>query len=471
MKFLDICKKNKKKYENLLLFQKKIVILQPVYYQTLLALIKMRRYLLLIIFFSVSVFGGYAEQKMQGVYPYESERKGWSNAHTTLEMSNWSLFIPAGLVVFDGDQGSGAKYGKNNTPESFGFGLGVTYDFTPLWGLTVELNTSSYGKNLWKFDMKVEDGERSMGYLHDAMIYLNFDLMDAFFPRRLHTRFSLYPQLGGGCGLYKLKFLNENGDVVWADKYGSARNPKEQYVPTLFFHFGLAAEWNLNRSSALGARITYKYYNNDYVDGNASALGLGNRNNDGVLGVDLVYRVKFNTVKRSHYRNMPGGHEHNLLMEKVIEDVKRRERDTLIINSSDTIYSIEKQVLEDVSEAWFVYFENGSFRLNTKAEIELQQMAYRMTELYPDMYLEIEGSCDDTGSDGYNEMLAKYRAKEVRDYLVRVYDIDPNRLIVRSVGKIKNVKSSYAPNRRVRMSLISKEKAEALKKRLKKQDD
>ena len=158
-------------------------------------------------------------------------------------------------------------------------------------------------------------------------------------------------------------------------------------------------------------------------------------------------------------------------MEKVIEDVKRRERDTLIINSSDTIYSIEKQVLEDVSEAWFVYFENGSFRLNTKAEIELQQMAYRMTELYPDMYLEIEGSCDDTGSDGYNEMLAKYRAKEVRDYLVRVYDIDPNRLIVRSVGKIKNVKSSYAPNRRVRMSLISKEKAEALKKRLKKQDD
>ena len=268
-----------------------------------------------------------------------------------------------------------------------------------------------------------------------------------------------------------MKFLNENGDVVWADKYGSARNPKEQYVPTLFFHFGLAAEWNLNRSSALGARITYKYYNNDYVDGNASALGLGNRNNDGVLGVDVVYRVKFNTVKRSHHRNMPIGHEHNLLMEKVIEDVKRRERDTLIINSSDTIYSIEKQVLEDVSEAWFVYFENGSFRLNTKAEIELQQMAYRMTELYPDMYLEIEGSCDDTGSDGYNEMLAKYRAKEVRDYLVRVYDIDPNRLIVRSVGKIKNVKSSYAPNRRVRMSLISKEKAEALKKRLKKQDD
>ena len=431
----------------------------------------MKRFLLLILFFSVSVFRGYAEQELQGVYPYESERKGWSNAHTTLEMSNWSLFIPAGLVVFDGDQGSGAKYGKNNTPESFGFGLGVTYDFTPQWGLTVELNTSSYGKNLWKFDMKVEDGERSMGYLHDAMIYLNFDLMDAFFPRRLHTRFSLYPQLGGGCGLYKLKFLNENGDVVWADKYGSARNPKEQYVPTLFFHFGLAAEWNLNRSSALGARITYKYYNNDYVDGNASALGLGNRNNDGVLGVDLVYRVKFNTVKRSHYRNMPIGHEHNLLMEKVIEDVKRRERDTLIINTSDTIYSIEKQVLDDVSEAWFVYFENGSFRLNTKAEIELQQMAYRMTELYPNMYLEIEGSCDDTGADGYNEMLAKYRAKEVRDYLIRVYDIDPNRLILRSVGKIKNVKSSYAPNRRVRMRLISKEKAEALKRHLKKQDD
>ena len=72
MKNLDICKKNEKKLENLLLFQKKIVILQPVYYQTLLALIKMKRYLLLILFFSVSVFGGYAEQELQGVYPYES---------------------------------------------------------------------------------------------------------------------------------------------------------------------------------------------------------------------------------------------------------------------------------------------------------------------------------------------------------------------------------------------------------------
>ena len=446
-----------------MLFQKKIVILQPVYYQTLLALIKMKRYLLLILFFSVSVFGGYAEQELQGVYPYESERKGWSNAHTTLEMSNWSLFIPAGLVVFDGDQGSGAKYGKNNTPESFGFGLGVTYDFTPLWGLTVELNTSSYGKNLWKFDMKVEDGERSMGYLHDAMIYLNFDLMDAFFPRRLHTRFSLYPQLGGGLGLYKLKFLNEDGDVVWADKYGSARNPKEQYVSTLFFHFGLAAEWNVSRTSAVGARVTYKYYNNDYVDGNASALGLGNRNNDGVLGVDVVYRVKFNTEKRSHNRNMPIGHEQNLITKKVLSETKRAGREILVTSHADTIFSSANQLQESGSDAWFVYFENGSFGLNVKAETELQQMAYRMTERYPELYLEIEGCCDDSGSDGYNETLANYRAKEVFDYLVKVYDIDPNRLIVSSVGKVKEMKTSDAPSRSVRLSLISKEEADALK--------
>ena len=447
----------------------------------------MKRFLLLILFFSVSVFGSYAEQKLQGAYPYESERKGWSNAHTTLEMSNWSLFIPAGLVVFDGDQGSGAKYGKNNTPESFGFGIGVTYDFTPQWGLTVELNTSSYGKNLWKFDMKVEDGERSMGYLHDAMIYLNFDLMDAFFPRRLQTRFSLYPQLGGGCGLYKLKFLNENGDVVWADKYGSATNPKEQYVPTLFFHFGLAAEWNLTRNSAVGARVTYKYYNNDYVDGNAAALGLGNRNNDGVLGVDFVYRMKFNTVKRSHYRNIGLGFEHNLLMEEVIEAVKQREKDTLVIQRSDTlviqhsdtIYSVERQVVtekvmtekKDEPDLWFVYFDNGSFALDDKAVLELQQMAYRMTTLFPDKYLILEGSCDATGSDSYNQMLAKYRAREVRDHLIKLYNIDPNRLIYKGVGKIKNVQSSFAPNRRVLMYLVTKEEAEEVKKTLKQEEE
>lgn len=423
----------------------------------------MRKLILSVLFISLFIPRVSAAREKHGVYPFESDPKGWSNTDASLDMSHWSLFVPAGLVLFDGDQGSGAKYGKNNTPYSFGFGVGVTYDFNPLWGLTFELNTSSYGKNLWKFNMKVEDGERSVGYMHDAMLYLNFDLMDAFFPRRMQTLFSLYPQLGGGFGLYKIKFLNEDGVVVWADKYGSSRNTVEQYVPAMFFHFGLAAEFNVTRSQSVGLRATYKYYWSDYVDGNASALGLGNRNNDGAFGVDLTWRIKFNAASYSHNRNMPSGNEHNLLMERVIEEVKQRERDTLVINTSDTIYHIEQMVCPEEKNLWFVYFENGSFALNEQAQFELQQMAYRLTVLYPEMYLEVEGSCDDTGSDSYNEMLARYRAKEVVEHLITVYKIDPSRLIEKGVGKLHNVPSAYAPNRRVMMRLISKEEAESQK--------
>ena len=228
-------------------------------------------------------------------------------------------------------------------------------------------------------------------------------------------------------------------------------------------------------------------YNNDYVDGNAAALGLGNRNNDGVLGVDFVYRMKFNTEKRSHYRNIGLGFEHNLLMEEVIEAVKQREKDTLVIQRSDTlviqhsdtIYSVERQVVtekvmtekKDEPDLWFVYFDNGSFALDDKAVLELQQMAYRMTTLFPDKYLILEGSCDATGSDSYNKMLAKYRAREVRDHLIKLYNIDPNRLIYKGVGKIKNVQSSFAPNRRVLMYLVTKEEAEEVKKTLKQEEE
>ena len=69
------------------------------------------------------------------------------------------------------------------------------------------------------------------------------------------------------------------------------------------------------------------------------------------------------------------------------------------------------------------------------------------------------------------QMLAKYRAREVRDHLIKLYNIDPNRLIYKGVGKIKNVQSPFAPNRRVLMYLVTKEEAEEVKKTLKQEEE
>lgn len=423
---------------------------------------------LLMLLFAV-VSGVMADEAKNGVYPYESEKRGWSNENATLEMSHWSLYMPVGMTVFDGDQGSGAKYGKDNTPYSMAAGLGVTYDFTPLWSVSFEFNTSSYGKNMWKGDLKVEDGDRSVGYMHDFCLYGSFDLMDAFFPRRHQTIFNLYPQVGGGLGIYQLQFMNEDGDVVFADKTGNATNTEsDSYVPCMYYHMGVLAEFNITRSFSLGTRLTYKYYTSDYVDGHASAFGAGNRNNDGVLGLDLLARVKFNAQKKSHYRNMPLGLENELLTKRVMKKEEAREvqKDTIVIINKDTIYSFEKQEIKEVAEnedMWFVYFDNDKYSFTPKALIEIQQMASRLTKLYPDKCLEIVGSCDDTGSDAYNVTLAENRAKAVRDQLIKLYKIEPERLVNMGVGKIKNVNSSFAPNRRVVMRLISKEEAEELR--------
>jgi len=431
----------------------------------------MKKNLTLLFVLFAMVCGAFAEnEELNGVYPYESEKYGWSNENATLEMSHWSLYMPIGLTVFDGDQGSGAKYGKDNTPYSMAIGLGVTYDFTPLWSVSLEFNTSSYGKNMWKGSMKVEDGDRSIGYMHDFCLYGSFDLMDACFPRRKNTIFSLYPQFGGGMGLYQLQFMNEDGDIVYADKTGNATNTEnDDYVATMYYHMGVLGEFNITRSFGLGIRLTYKYYTTDYVDGHASAFGAGNRNNDGVVGLDLLARVKFNAQKKSHCRNMPMGLENELLTKKVLAGVQQREveKDTIVIINKDTIYSFEKQEVKEVAEnedMWFVYFDNDKYSFTPKALIEVQQMASRLTKLYPDKCLEIVGSCDDTGSDSYNVTLAKNRAKAVREQLINLYKIDADRLVDMGVGKIKNVNSSFAPNRRVVMRLITKEEADELRK-------
>ena len=49
--------------------------------------------------------------------------------------------------------------------------------------------------------------------------------------------------------------------------------------------------------------------------------------------------------------------------------------------------------------------------------------------------------------------------------------VDRRTLIYKGVGKIQNVQSSFAPNRRVLMYLVTKEEAEEVKKTLKQEEE
>jgi OOP family OmpA-OmpF porin len=81
----------------------------------------------------------------------------------------------------------------------------------------------------------------------------------------------------------------------------------------------------------------------------------------------------------------------------------------------------------------------------------------------PKLKIEIAGYTDDIGSAKYNLWLSKKRAEAVRDILVKVYKINPDRIVVKGFGEkyplVPNTNpTNRALNRRVEIVNITNEK-------------
>jgi len=79
----------------------------------------------------------------------------------------------------------------------------------------------------------------------------------------------------------------------------------------------------------------------------------------------------------------------------------------------------------------------------------------------PKLKIEIAGYTDNIGSKAYNKKLSLRRAKAVRDILVKVYKINPKRIVVKGYGEdyplVENTTSTNrALNRRVEIINITK---------------
>src|SRR5688500_4160493 len=80
-----------------------------------------------------------------------------------------------------------------------------------------------------------------------------------------------------------------------------------------------------------------------------------------------------------------------------------------------------------------VYYEFDSINLRSDAEATLKQNA-EWIKSNPATRVEIEGHCDDIGSDEYNLALGAKRAQIAKDFLVG-QGIDGDRLVTISYGK------------------------------------
>lgn len=126
-----------------------------------------------------------------------------------------------------------------------------------------------------------------------------------------------------------------------------------------------------------------------------------------------------------------------------------------------------RKTTKDISllkEKMVFTFRNIYFELN-KADIKpesypvLDSIALFLNE-YPNVKIEIGGHTDSRGSDEYNLKLSQARAEAVRDYLIKVHNISPERLIAKGYGKTRlliypeKTEQEYQMNRRVEFTIL-----------------
>jgi peptidoglycan-associated lipoprotein len=108
-------------------------------------------------------------------------------------------------------------------------------------------------------------------------------------------------------------------------------------------------------------------------------------------------------------------------------------------------------VREAQSQLQTVYFDYDSYTLRQDAQATLRTNAGVIAK-YSDVRIQIQGHCDERGSEEYNLALGDRRARTIMDYLVNL-GIAPNRLSTITFGEERPLDSghgeiSWSKNRR-----------------------
>ncbi len=420
-------------------------------------------------------------QEIKGAHPYKLEENENGIAQ---EISHWSLIPHVGFNAFDGDFTSEMKHNVA-VPA---LGLALEYNFTPVWNIGIEYMYDMYNVT-GKQNVPANNADTLLfGHQHKAGAYVSLDLINLFFPRAQRKIFSLFPYVGAGGAWYKRSAyymddkywgFDANGQVVqYNPTHGrgntagyinaEGKNAPEhdtQYHMVGYLQAGLNAEFNLNRTLALGIRANYTYFTRDYVDGRgyfANDESAASKNNDGIFDITLNLRFKLAAVSKSHVRNIVGYDAFDKNEPILVHDT------TIIIrHDSVIIRETEKETAKQPGRIFNVYFANDDAKLDETAHTTINEVASTMED-DEELYAVVIGYCDNTGSKAHNYELGDKRSANVTEELLQEYDIPADHVFKAGMGKIAARKSdkAFGPNRRVSIHLVDKETFELMKLQL-----
>ncbi len=113
----------------------------------------------------------------------------------------------------------------------------------------------------------------------------------------------------------------------------------------------------------------------------------------------------------------------------------------------------ENTIMEGRTSAPFqpIYFDFDRYTIRPDM-IERMEHNARVMQEHPDIKVEIQGNCDERGTNEYNLALGEKRAKAARDFLINM-GISPDRITIVSLGEEKPLdpghnEEAWAKNRR-----------------------
>lgn len=396
----------------------------------------------------------------QGALAQKSSATGvrpYGNTPNAAPMSShWTLYLDAGGNWFDADY-------SNKAVEAIyapTVGLGFNYNFNSTWGLGLEGLYST----LHITDKNNKDKEP----LFDAQMYRvqalsTFDIFNAWIPNNPSKIFALNVIAGGGAGFYKRSIYSSYNKDSSTQPDGTKTDDEFNICPLLTA--GADMQFNLNRSISLGLKATYTYFTKDDIDGRIKGV-----NNDGIVDLTLSLRYKIDAVKKSHVCNVADDEKFEMRAQKAREDTKPAKVDTVVLVQRDTV--VVSNTVTSVQEVaadnnyYYIYFAPNQSALKSQDLAIIQQVASRL-QRDNNLYAEIVGYCDNTGSEQYNMQLGGTRAHNVMSEFIEEHSIAPKRIVAYSGGIIqgKRSKAAYGPNRRVEIRLLSADEFAAAKQR------
>ncbi len=431
------------------------------------------------------------------------------------DFSRWSITAEYGYNFFDGDIHQDLFNIFPTSSRDITYGGTIEYAMTPVWGLALDG---------YYFPLRARNNSPIPIYIttdlatSDLNATINFTRW--IFPNT-RSKFYVNGSLGIGLAFYDFDVTHYPSNLPVLDtetyfdvKYNGQERPvllKQTGGATITR--GMAAsvpvtfslEYNFSRPFAVGAKVHYRAYTKDNLEG-VTYLNWDGVTNDFIAAGTLFLRYKFNSIQRHHLRNILWDEyepDEGLLLAKNLEkklkdlgakvdtigkkvdkliprvdnlekllsndgpdsdgdgvpDVRDKSPNTspntavdfwgkpLPIQSSQVTGSAKTTSINSPDDIPAVYFDFDQIDLDNDALITIRKIAMKM-KADPTLYVEVRGYCDYMGNNPYNNLLSQRRSDRVKAEMVKVWGIPFDHIIPNGKGKVIEPRSKYKPNRR-----------------------